>query len=172
MSVSPKQAVYSALSSWIMVQSWIMVKSGCQLAQRLWEHTWLTVTFFYPSLSFSQFQYSPEQISTSTVDAVLVSFPSYLENRFSILNFVSESFFSLQRLDLNNVLSPCFKCLLHHYSNVCVYRHSTPAATAAATAAGFPYGSSHAAQHAGHDGNELWGTNAPWSHAYAGVYEF
>lgn len=63
-------------------------------------------------------------------------------------------FFALSAVDRNNVC-------------ICFCRHGTHAATAAATA-GLPNGSGYAAEHAGHDGDELWGTNAPRSHAYAG----
>lgn len=50
----------------------------------------------------------------------------------------------------------------------CFCRHGTHAATTAAATARLSNGSCHAAKHAGHDGNEFWGTNALWSHAYAG----
>lgn len=57
-----------------------------------------------------------------------------------------------------------------HHNSVCVCscRHGTHAATAAAATAGLPHGSCHAAEHAGHDGNELWRTDAPRGHANAG----
>ena len=51
---------------------------------------------------------------------------------------------------------------------VCFCRHGTHAATAAAATAGLPHGSCHAAEHARHDGNELWGADAPRGHANAG----
>lgn len=50
--------------------------------------------------------------------------------------------------------------------SVCFRRNGAHSATAAT--ARLPDGSSHAAQHAGHDGNELWGTNGPRCHPHAG----
>lgn len=45
-----------------------------------------------------------------------------------------------------------------------------PDARARSTAAtGLPHGAGHAAQHAGNDGDQLWGPDAPNSHANAGL---